>query len=271
MLRKSFFTGGFFLVLVALAALAFSGCGKEERDDSRDLTEAAAAAVEAGSAHAQLNATLTPLEGETGMEVSVQGDAWLSLEPLLAEARLTALGLELSVRYAEGALYLQMGGTWYRVSPDGLAGMGEGAVQAAVEAVKDLPDILSTARSVTYLGEKKVGGVPCRLLSVELDLEAAASLETVRRLAEAMLVGVQEVVEYLEESNLQLEVCLEEKKPVIREVFLAMDVDLTSLPEISGIPLLPQRARLQAFFQFPEYGMEVEVQPPLESVPFTGF
>ena len=269
-MRKAFLVWGVIFTAAALVCLAV-GCGKEARDDARDLVDAASAAVEAGSAHLQLNAELTPLEGEGGLAVSVQGDAWLGLEPTLVEARLTALGLEISARYVEQALYIQMGGTWYRVPPGTLEGFDQGTVQALVEVVRALPDILSASREVVPLGEKKVGERACRRLGVELDLAAAASLEPVRRLAEAMQVPVGEAVAYLDGADLELEVCLEEKKPVIREIFLALDVDLTSLPDIAGLPLLPERARLKVFLQFPEYGMEVEVQPPSESVPFTGF
>jgi hypothetical protein len=260
------------LLAAALAALLIlGGCGGTTRDQQQALADAVEAARDAGSAHAQMNVSLSPMEGEGGMGLNVQGDAWLDMNSKMLEARFTVMGLELSLRYVDGSAYIQFGGTWYELTGEVLNGVGPGTMDSLVEVLTSVPDIFSSNIDVTELGEKNVGGYECDNLEVKPDLEAIASMDSVRKLAEDLGMTTDEIVGYLQDADLVMEVCVQRDEPVIREVFLAANVDLPDVSDlVGGIALLPQRAHVEITMDFPEYGVEVNVQAPADAKPFKG-
>ncbi len=257
------------LFLLASLALGSSGCGKEERDYSKDLLAAATALSEEESAHALVNAAVSPLEGESGMAVSVQGDAWIDLREPALEARFTVLGMEISLRYTQGHAYLKAGGNWYSLSAEGM-GVSEKLPSSLMGVVKTLPELLSASVSVDYLGERKVGSFDCAELEVYPDFKSLSEVEQVGRLAEDLGLTPEELQEILSGSNLEMRVCIQKGKPVIRQVYVAADVSLSSFNEELGLGLLPEKGRLELTAEFPEYGVEVAVEAPPEARPFKG-
>lgn len=256
------------VLLAALLVLGLAvGCG--ERDYSSDLVAAAHAFSEAGSAHALVNAVVSPLEGEGGLVLNAQGDAWMDLRAPTLEARVTVLGMELSLRYTEGQAYLKVGGNWYTLYAESL-GVSEGVAASLVDLVAALPEALSTSAGVVYLGKKEVDAFHCVEMEVQPDIEALAELEEVRRLAEDLGLTVAEMEDFLSASNLEIRVCVQEDEPVIRQVYVAADVELSSLNKELGMGLLPERGRLEITADFPEYGVEVSVEPPAGTRPFEG-
>lgn len=262
-------------VILLLAAaltltLVLAGCGGDKAQSPQEaLTAAALAAREAGSAHAQMNVSISPLEGEGGMGLNVQGDAWLDMDARALEARFTVMGFELSLRYVEGAAYVQFGGTWYELQPDSL-GVGEGTIGALFQVLAAIPDIISSAAEVNELGDKKVGSYECTNMEVVPDLEAIAALEPVQQLAAELDMEMDELVQYLQDADIVMQVCVEKDEPIIRQAFIAATVELPSIGDLVGIALLPEIARVEMTVDFPEYGMEVDVQVPEDAKPFEG-
>ncbi len=260
------------IALTVMAGVLAAGCGGK-RDYGRDLQEAAEKAVAAGSFHAQFNAVITPLEGASGMGLTAQGDAWLDMDPAAAEARLTVLGMEISLRYTGEAVYLQMGGEWYEVPSSTLRemGLGKGTLAAAMDVLASAPEILSSASTVSETGSKRVGDHECTELAVSLDLEAVAGMEAVRKLAEELGMSQEELASFLADADPEMSVCVQRDEPVIRQMFVAFSTELPDLGGLMGLGLLPEKARVEITLDLPEYGMEVEVQPPADAKPFQGF
>ena len=269
MQRKVLFPAA--ILIVALSSLLIlGGCGEKSQDPKEALTAATAAAREAGSAHTQMNVTISPLEGEAGMGLNVQGDAWLDMDTRVVEARFTVMGLELSLRYVDGDAYVQFGGTWYILQPDAIAGVGEGTLDALVEVLTSIPDIISSGVEAKELGDKKVGNYDCMNLEVSPDLEAVTAVASVQKLATELDMSQEELVQFLQDADIVMEVCVQKDEPVIREVYIAATLELPSVAEIVGIDLLPEVARVEIIMDFPEYGMEVDVQVPEDAKPFEG-
>ncbi len=255
-------------LFLCLSLLA--GCGGEKRDYKRDLADAAAAAVEAGSAHLQLNGTVIPAAGESGLGLTLQGDAWVDLRTFLAEARLTVLGMELSLRYVEGKAFLLLGGNWYVLYGESTEATAKNLSSAISGLLVALPEFLFDSANVNPVGVKKVGDYECDELEVTLDLEALSGLEAVQELASSAEISFEELVERLSASGLVLRVFLQKKEPVIRRVYLAADMSLDYLRGLAGGSLLPARGRVELTMDLPEYGVEVKVEPPAEAKPFKG-
>lgn len=258
------------LFAMLAAALLLGGCGGAKPDPRESFAAAAQAAREAGSAHAQINVVLTPLEGEKGMGLNLQGDAWMDMDAGALEARFTVMGMELSVRYVDETAYLQFGGKWYVVQGEVMDGVGEGAIGALMGTLSSLPQIISSTLEVEEVGEKKVGDYDCILLKVVPDLRAISAMDAVSRLAAELDMSEDELREYLEDADVVIEVCVQKSEPVIRQVFMAASTELPSVSDIVGIPLLPEMARVEITMDFPEYGMEVDVMAPADAVPFEG-
>lgn len=260
------------LSLSFLAALLLAaGCGNGAvKDPAGHLEEAARKAREEGSVHAQVNATLSPQEGESGLALNVQGDAWMDMEAGVAEARFTVMGMELSLRYVNGTAYLQMGGSWYEIKGEIISGIGEGAVGAAVDVITSFPQIFSSAAEVEQVGEEEIGGRACVVLRVVPDLAAISELEAVRKLADELEMTPEEVEEYLADAEPTMEVSVQKDDPVIRRMFITAKIDLSELGSVGGLITLPEKARLELWMEMPEYGMPVEVQAPAEARPFEG-
>ncbi|MDY6794106.1 MAG: hypothetical protein SWK76_02310 [Actinomycetota bacterium] len=255
---------------VIIVAVLLGGCGGEGRDPAETMSLAARNARDAGSVHAQMNITLAPEEGESGIGLNVQGDAWLDMAGEKLEARFTVMGMELSLRYVDKTAYLEWGGDWYYITAESIEGVGEGAVEAAVKVLVDYPDIFSSFSSVAETGEKEVGSFECTRYELVPDTEALLSLESVKALAGELGMTEDEIKAYIDNANVNMEVCIQKDEPVIREVYFAVDVDLPDVGELVGIPLLPSRARAEIQIAFPEYGMQVEVQSPPEAKPLQG-
>lgn len=260
----------FTLLALLTVMMLLAGCGSKAQDPEEVLDTAVRAARDAGSAHARINVSMSPLEGEQGMGLNLQGDAWVDMESGTLEARFTVMGMEFSLRYVEGEAFLQIGGTWYMLEGEIAGGIDAGAVDTAVKALSSLPEIVSSTREVRELGDKKVGEYDCTVMEVVPDLQAITSMGAVRELAEELGMGEGEVLEYLEGAELSMQVCIQKDEPVIRQVFLAASVELPSLDDVVGIPLLPERARVEITMDFPEYGVEVKVQAPADATPFEG-
>jgi hypothetical protein len=256
------------LAAVLAIFLLLSGCGGEKHDSAELLDQAAQNAREAGTVHAQLNVVLTPLEGESGMGINVQGDAWLDMDAKVMEARFTVLGMELSLRYVDDTAYLQLGEDWHILEGEIMAGIGEETIVAMVDALASYPDIFSQTSEVNELEEKKVGNYQCTNLEVVPDLEAIAALDAVQQLAADLDRSSEEIETYLRDADLRMEVCVQEDEQVMRQVFLAADLDLPEMGQVMGIPLLPSNAHLDLTIDISEYGVKVEVQPPPEATPF---
>jgi hypothetical protein len=258
------------LIAILVAALFLAGCGGKARDPLEAFTMAAQAAREAGSMHARLNVALSPLEGEQGMGLNVQGDAWMDMDMDRLEARFTVMGMEVSMRYVDGTAYVQFGGTWYVLEGVVVEGIGEGTIDALVGMLSDIPEIISSTREVNELGEKTVGDCECRLFEVVPDLQAISAMDSVVELAGELEMSSGEVLEYLEEADTVIEVCVQKDEPIIRQVFLAASLELPSVSELLGIPLLPENARVEITMDFPEYGVDVNIKAPEGAVPFEG-
>lgn len=269
-MSKRFLTIPIILAAVIAAALLLAGCGGKAGDPMDDLSAAARHAGEAGSVHAQANIILEPLEGEQGIGLNVQGDVWLDMNKEALEARFTVMGMELVLRYMDGTAYIEWGGEWYYLTDEGAAGFGVGSVKALVRLLFNYPDILSNVSGVEKLGDKKIGDYNCTELKVTLDLEAVTAMESVQELAAGMDMTPEEINDYLGESGLEITVCVQKEEPVIRGVNIKADSELPDVGEIAGIPLLPARAHIDAQVIFPEYGVQVEVQPPPDAKPFEG-
>ncbi len=252
-----------------LAWLWVGGCGKEVPPQER-LRAAADAAREAGSAHTQVMVAVSPREGERGTSVNAQGDVWVDMNAGKLEARLTALGMELSLRYLEGKAFLRFGGQWYVLEGEIAEGIDEEAVGALAGLLRAAPEIVASAEEVEKTGEKKVGDYDCDIFSVKPDLEAIAALPAVREMGAALGLSEDEVVRYLEEAGPVIEVCVQKDEDVIRRIAVSADIDLAGMGEVAGIPLLPEKARLEISIDFPAYGVEVDVQPPADAKPFSG-
>ncbi len=256
--------------LVAMMVLGLSaGCGSEERDYGKDLVDAAAALAEAGSAHILVNAVVSPPEGEAGMTLNVQGDAWADLNAPAMEARFTVLGMELSFRYVGGEAFLRVGGSWYSLAAEKPGGPGE-LPASLVAVLKALPEILASTASVERVGEKRAASFDCVELEVRLDAGALVEREAVRGLAEDLGLSPAELEDLIAASHPLLRVCIQKGEPVIRQVFLAADVDLSLIGERLGSGLLPEKGRLEVTADLPEHGVEVSVEPPAEARPFEG-
>jgi hypothetical protein len=252
------------------AAMLFGGCGTKSQDPQESFTAAAQAAREAGSTHAQMNVALSPLEGEKGMALNLQGDAWIDMDAGALEARFTIMGMEISLRYVEETAYVQFGGKWYVVEGEVIEGVGEGTIDALMGTLSSIPEIISSTLELKELEDKKVGDYECTCLEVVPDLQAISAMDPVRKLAAELDMSEDEILEYLEGADVVIEVCIQKDEPVIRQVFLAANVELPSMSDIVGIPLLPERAHVEITMDFPEYGVEVDVQAPEGATPFEG-
>jgi hypothetical protein len=261
----------FFLLFALLpAALLVAGCGGQAQDPQESFDAATQAASEAGNAHARINVTASPLEGEQGMSLNLQGDAWMDMDAEELEARFTVMGMEVSLRYVGGTAYVQIGGTWYALEGEVMEGVGEGTVDALVSTLSSVPEIISSTREVRELGEKKVGDYDCMVLEVVPDLQAISSMDPVRDLASELGMSEEEILEYLEEADVVIEVCVQKDEAVIRQVYLAASTELPALDEVIGMPLLPEMARVEITMDFPEFGMDLDVKAPEDAKPFEG-
>ncbi len=256
--------------LLLAIALLLGGCGAKSQDPKEMLATAVQAARDAGSAHARLNVSISPLEGEKGMGLNVQGDAWLDMDAGVMDTRFTVMGMELSLRYVETTAYLQFGGKWYVLTADILEGVGEETIAAAVDALSSIPEVISSGTEATAMGDEKVGGFSCTRMEVVPDPRAIAALEPVAKLAAELDMSPDELVDYLEEADVEMEVCVQKDEPVIREVYLAASVKLPSIGDLVGIPLLPDTARVEITMYFTEYGVSVDVRAPTGAEPFKG-
>ena len=258
------------LTLLLAATLILAGCGGKSQDPQEMLAAAAQAARDAGSAHAQLNVVISPLDEGPGMALNIMGDAWLDMNKGVLEARFTVMGLELSLRYVDETAYLNLGGDWYVLTSDIVEGMGEGAIAAIVEVLASVPEILSSNAEVKESGTEKVGDYECTRMEVVPDLQAISALEPVAKLAGELDMDEDELMAFLEDADIIMEVCIQNDEPVIREVYLAASTELPYVGDIMGIALLPEMARVEITMDFPEYGMEVDVQAPEGAQPFEG-
>jgi hypothetical protein len=256
---------------ICVATLLLGGCGGAKTQDPKEsLEEAARNAREAGSVHAQVNIALTPLEGEAGMALNVQGDARLDMNTKAMEASLTVLGMELSLRYVDQKAYLQFGGKWYTLSGNVVAGIGEGTIASAVNTLASYPELLSSAVEVTELGEKTIGGIKCNNLKVTADTQAVAAMATVQQLAGELGMTAEEIEGYLKDADLQIEVCVQKDEPILREVYLSLNTELPNVGKIMGMDLIPSSAHIEITIDAQEYGVPVEVQAPANATPFKG-
>lgn len=269
MTRRPLFLA-FAMTTLLAAALFLGGCGNKEQGFEESFATATQAAREAGSVHAQINASLSPLEGEGGMGLNIQGDAWIDMDAGSLEARFTVMGMELSLRYVDGTAYLQFGGKWYVVEGEVMEGVDEGTIDAMISLLSSVPEIISSTVELNELGEKKVGDYDCTQFEVVPDLQAISTMDPVRKLAAELDMSEDEVLEYLEEADVAIEVCIQKDEPIIRRVFLAATMELPSMGDVVGIPLLPEKARIEITMDFPEYGVEVDVQAPEDAKPFEG-
>lgn len=259
----------FFLLVTWLVAGLATGCGKAERDYSKDLVTASEGFSAAGSAHALVNATISPLEGEGGLTLNAQGDAWVDLATPALEARFTVLGMELSLRYTGGRVFIRIGGNWYSLSEESL-GVDEWVDASLMKLAAALPKAIASSATVLFRGDKKVGSFDCAELEVQLDFPALAEMAEVRELAEDLGVGTEELVDMLSGSHPEIRVCLQKDQPVLRQLYLAADLELSSFKETLPVGLLPEKGHLEVTVDFPEYGVEVRVEAPAEARPFTG-
>jgi hypothetical protein len=258
------------LAVIFVAALLFGGCGEKSVDPGNNLSLAVQHAKDAGSVHAQANITLEPLQGESGIGLNIQGDAWLDMNAKALEARFTVMGMELSLRYVDGTAYIEWGGEWYSLGDEAVAGIGNSTIGALFRLLADYPDILSNVSEVEELNDKTVGDYQCTEIGVILDTEAITAMESVRELAAEMDVTGDEIDDYLKDSELKMTVCVQKDEPVIREVNIVAVVELPDVGDIAGIPLLPGKAHMDMQVIFPEYGVQVDVQPPPDAKPFEG-
>ncbi len=263
-----------FLVMVIaaiyIAVLILSGCGGKTVDPKESLEQAVSDAREAGSVHAQMNIALTPLEGEAGMALNVQGDALLDMNAKAMEAKFTVMGMELSLRFVDQKAYLQFGSKWYTLSGDIMAGIGQGTIASAVNTLASYPDLLSSIVEVTELGEKTVVGYECNNLKVTVDPQAVAALASVQQLAGELDMTAEEIEEYLREADLRIEVCVQKDEPIIREVYLSLNTELPDVGKVMGMDLIPANAHVEVTIDVQEYGVPVEVQAPSNATPFKG-
>lgn len=257
------------LVLVALAAMLFAGCGSESEDPQASLEQATQNAREAGSVHAQLNVTLDPQDGQSGMGVNVQGDAWLDTKNKTMEATLTVLGLNASLRYVDGKGYLKWGNNWYELTGELMPGIGKGAIDALVNLLSTYPDLFSNAE-ISVIGDKKVGNYDCTNYEIVPDLDALAAMPAVQQLASQLGMKADELQTALAQSGLQMQVAIQKSEPVIREIYLAANVTLPQGGKVMGMKILPEKAHIEAQIDFPEYGITVQVQAPPDAKPFKG-
>lgn len=254
-----------------LASLTACGCGDKGLPPRERLEAAANAAREAGTAHAQMLVAVSPQAGERGTSMNAQGDVWADMAAEKVEARLTVLGMEVYLRYTEGKAYVFFGGEWYLLEGEIAEGVNEEAVGALAGLLGAAPDIVTSAEQVEKAGERKVGDYDCDVLVVVPDLAAITALPAVRAVGEALGMGEDEVLEYLEGAGVYMEVCVQKGEDVIRQVHVSADIELPDMGEVAGIPLLPEKAHLEVTVDFPAYGVEVDVQPPADAEPFTGF
>ncbi len=260
----------FAMTFMLATVMILGGCGTQEQSLEESFAAATRAAREAGSAHAQINASLSPLEGEGGMGLNIQGDAWIDMNAVALEARFTVMGMELSLRYVDGTAYLQFGGQWYVVEGEVMEGIDEGTIDAMISLLSSIPEIISSTVELSEVEERKVGDYECTQLEVVPDLQAISTMDPVLELADELGMSSDEVLEYLEDADVEIEVFIQKDDPVIRRVYLAATMELPSMGDVVGIPLLPEKARIEITMDFPEYGVEVDVRAPKDAKPFKG-
>ncbi|MEW6554851.1 MAG: hypothetical protein AB1384_11260 [Actinomycetota bacterium] len=269
MTKRAFFLAITLTTLLAVV-LALAGCGGKEQSLDESFQAATQAARDAGSAHAQINASLSPLEGEGGMGLNVQGDAWMDMDAGALEARFTVLGMEVSLRYVDGTAYVQFGGGWYVLQGELMEDIDEGTIDALVGLLSSIPEIISSTVELNEVGEKSVGDYECVEVELVPDLPAIMALDPVRKLVGELDMSEDEALEYLEEADIAIEVYIQKDEPVIRRAYLAATMELPAMGDIVGIPLLPEVARIEVTVDFPEYGVEVDVKAPEDAKPFEG-
>ena len=202
--------------------------------------------------------------------MNIQGDAWIDMDAGALEARFTVMGMELSLRYVDGTAYLQFGGQWYVVEGEVMEGIDEGTIDAMISLLSSIPEIISSTVELNEVGEKKVGDHDCVEVEIVPDLQAISTMDPVLKLADELGMSSDEVLEYLEDADVEIEVFIQKDDPVIRRVYLAATMELPSMGDLVGIPLLPEKARIEITMDFPEYGVEVDVQAPEGAKPFEG-
>ncbi|OFW55557.1 MAG: hypothetical protein A2W01_04875 [Candidatus Solincola sediminis] len=258
------------LIIVMLAVLLIAGCGSKAQDPQESLNQAVQSAREAESVKAQINVTVSPQAGTTGMGVDVQGDAGLDMKAKTMEASLSAMGISLDLRYVNSSGYLKFGSTWYELTGELVPGIGKDTLDGFVNLLAGYPDLFSNVAEITKAGDKKVGNYDCTNYDVTPDLNALAANASIRQLAEQLGMESGSLADTLQQAGLEMQIAIQKSEPIIREVFIAANADMPQGGKIMGIPLLPAKAHIETVIDFPEYGIAVKVEAPQGAKPFTG-
>lgn len=269
MKSKSILIAGL-LAAVMLAALLIAGCGSKAQDPQESLAQATQAAREAGSVKAQLNVNITPQEGTTGMTMNVQGDASLDMKAKTMDATFSVIGIDVELRYVNGAGYLKWGNTWYELTGELVPGIGKDTVDGLVNLLAGYPDLFSNVTDMTKAGDKKVGNYDCTNYDVTPDYNALAANVSIQQLASQLGLQSDNLENTLQQAGFQMQVAIQKGEAIIREVSIVANADMPQGGKIMGIPLLPEKAHIEAQIDFPEYGITVKVDAPAGAKPFTG-
>jgi hypothetical protein len=268
-LRSRIILIGVVAAIIGLTAFVLAGCGsKAEQDPQESLALATQSVKDAGSVKALINVNISPQEGSDGTTINVQGDASLDMNAKVMEANLTVMGLNLTVRYVNSTGYIKLANTWYELSGELMPGIGKDTISGAVNLLSTYPDLLANA-TLTKTEDMKVGDYDCVNYDVTLDYAALAANTSLQQLASQL--GMQgDLASNLQNAGFQMQVAIQKSEPILREVFMTANMDMPEGGKLMGLPLLPAKAHIEGTIDFPDYGIDVQVQAPQGAKPFTG-
>jgi hypothetical protein len=259
-LRSKLFIVIAFIAVVALSAILVAGCGKKAQDPQESLASATQSARDAGSVKALINVNLTPQEGSSGSDVNIQGDASLDMNAKVMEANLNVLGFNLILRYVNGTAYVKFSNTWYELSGELMPGIGKDSIGGVVNLLAGYPDLLTNV---------KVGDYDCINYDVTPDYAALAANTSIQQLLSQLGMS-GDIESTLKQAGFEMQVAIQKSEPILREVHIVANADMPQGGKIMGLPLLPDKAHIEAQIDFPDYGVEVKVDVPQGAKPFTG-
>jgi hypothetical protein len=250
------------VIFILLAMLV--GCGSE--DPAALLQESLERTSHARSAKVELQVEATPKEGSQGIPLNLQGTALVDFANQKLEATLGMMGINLEMRLVEGKAYLNFGKDWFVFSPakgrrelSELAGSGE--------LFFSYLELLGHNSRVKSLGEEKVAGRASDHLEVIPDLDEIAQLPWVVLLAERAGMKKDEIVGFLEDLELKVEVWVDKNDSLVRKILVFCEVELSRM-ENFGLRLLEGPWQLKVNAVFPDYDVPVEVEAPQGAEPF---
>ncbi len=258
-----------FAHLMAVAVFLFlglTGCGKQSPQALLD--KALNRVSQKATVQAQLQVEMEPLAGSKSIPLRVEGKAGLDFAGDSMRAELGTMGFSATLLYIRGKVYIGLGGQWY-ILPE--SGEGEDISRLAAgagELLLNFPELLRCYSSVESLGREKVAGFSCEHLALLPDLEAVADSPLLRGLTREAGLSQQEVLAYLKEADINVELWVEDKQDLVRKVFLSGSVDLGDLGIKGKALALEGRSLIKLYAVLTAYDAELDFAAPEGARPF---